>query len=83
MEAEDSDADSDDCNLATRSPLPMEKSLLTFQQDCIEELLQSDGLSVIGQGLGMCTVAAALLAVHHLAAESGGAVIMIGTTHMF
>ena len=55
--------------------------LLTFQQDATEELLQHDGLSVFGRGLGMCTVAAALLAVHHHASqsgESGGAVIMIG-----
>lgn len=60
----------------------LQKHLLTFQQDATEELLQQDGLSVIAQGLGMCTVAAALLAVHHYtcqAGTSGGAVILIGT----
>lgn len=60
----------------------LQQGLLTFQQDATEELLQHDGLSVFGQGLGMCTVAAALLAVHHYSSQgggSGGAVIMIGT----
>lgn len=52
--------------------------ILGFQQDCIEELLKYDGLCVIGQGLGLPTVVAALLAVHHQTKDSGGAVVMVG-----
>lgn len=52
--------------------------LLSFQQDCIEELLKNDGLTVIGQGLGLSTVVAALLAVHHETTDSGGAIVMVG-----
>jgi DNA excision repair protein ERCC-4 len=73
------DDEADDEVLASIESL--QKGLLTFQQDATEELLKHDGLSVFGQGLGMCTVAAALLAVHHHSCQgagSGGAVIMIG-----
>lgn len=52
--------------------------LLSFQQDCVEELLRNDGLTVIGQGLGLSTVVAALLAVHHATTDSGGAIVMVG-----
>eukprot|EP00892_Ulva_mutabilis_P008481 jgi/Ulvmu1/6004/UM026_0130.1 len=61
-------------------PGPLDAGLLTFQQDCIEELLKNDGLSVLGQGLGLCTITAALLAVHHQTTDSGGAVVMVGST---
>lgn len=54
--------------------------LLAFQQDCIEELLKKDGLTVIGQGLGLCTIVAALLAVHHQTTDSGGAIVMVGAS---
>lgn len=52
--------------------------LLPFQQDIVEELLQQDGLTIMGAGLGMCTVAAGLLAIHHLTGDSGGVTIILG-----
>ena len=52
--------------------------LLPFQQDIVEELLHSDGLTIMGKGLGLCTVAAALLMVHHATPDSGGVVIILG-----
>jgi hypothetical protein len=40
--------------------------------------LHSDGLTIMGKGLGLCTVAAALLMVHHATPDSGGVVIILG-----
>lgn len=57
---------------------PISMDLLPFQQDIVEELLNSDGLAVMGKGLGLCTVAAALLLVHHATEQSGGVVIILG-----
>lgn len=78
-------ADSDDEQIQAEDPGevdvlgPLHDGVLTFQQDCIEELLKHDGLTVLGQGLGLSTVTAALLAVHHQTTDSGGAVVMVGT----
>lgn len=52
--------------------------LLQFQQDIVEELLTADGLTVLGKGMGLCTVAAALLMVHHASKRSGGVVVILG-----
>lgn len=52
--------------------------LLDFQQSIVEELLENDGMTIMGQGMGVCTIAAALLAVHHLARASGGVVLILG-----
>ena len=52
--------------------------LLPFQQDIIEELLQSDGLTIMGKGMGLSTVAAALLMVHSATVDSGGVIIILG-----
>jgi hypothetical protein len=56
------------------------EGLLPFQQTIVEELLRNDGLTVMAKGLGICTVAAALLTVHHLAADSGGVVLILGVS---
>lgn len=60
-------------------PGPLDTGLLAFQQDCIEALLRDDGLTVLGHGLGLSTITAALLAVHHQTTDSGGSVVMLGT----
>ena len=71
MEVHDSDAGSDE-------ETPLEIDVLPFQQDIVEELLREDGLTVIGKGLGLCSVAAALLHVHSASKHSGGVVIILG-----
>lgn len=56
----------------------LQLSLLQYQQDIVEELLNQDGLAIMGAGLGMCTIVAGLLAVHQATGDSGGVTIIIG-----
>jgi hypothetical protein len=58
---------------------PININLLPFQQDIVEELLHNDGLTIMGKGLGLCTIAAALLMVHSATTGSGGVVVILGT----
>jgi ERCC4-related helicase len=59
----------------------LREGLLVFQQQLVEELLQNDGLTVMAKGLGVCTVAASLLALHYLAKDSGGVVLILGVSN--
>ena len=55
------------------------QKLLEFQNDIVSELLEADGVAVLGKGLGMHSIVAAILAIHELTESSGGVVIVIGT----
>jgi hypothetical protein len=57
---------------------PISMDLLDFQKDIVEELLNSDGLAIMGKGLGLCTVVAALVLVHNATKQSEGVVIILG-----
>jgi ERCC4-related helicase len=63
---------------AEHAGLSAQLDLLSYQRDMVTELLEHDGLTVMGKGMGLATVAAALLAVHYLTPESGGAVVILG-----
>lgn len=77
-EPDPDDAAGGDAARAEAPGIGVSEQLLAFQQVIVEELLESDGLTIIGQGMGVCTIAAALLAVHHLARASGGVVLILG-----